>query len=336
MEDHCWRVSKLLKNNIWGIDNMKEKYNLGMYGAGHVARNIAKSCECLSNRIIKYAVASRTFETALKFQKECEFKKAYATYDELLADEAIDIIYISTPTGCHYEDIKKCLFANKNVISEKPFTETFEQAKELFTIAEKKGLVLIDATWTMYLPIYKEIDNLIMGEKDSVKWLFASFGYPGLKNKRLMNPSGGGSLLDKGIYCIAMANRYLLGDLFEVKSHNKYKDGVDIDNKILLKFTDGTARLHSSILHRTTYCLVLKTKRKIIVSRRFWKGESFWIWRFPFVIKHTYLPHKINGYEYEIEEAIKALDTGKIFLDTYKPKDTLKNMQIIDYVRNEM
>lgn len=313
---------------------MKDNYNLGMYGAGHVARNIAAACNCISDRITKYAVASRTYEHALKFQKECFFEKTYKTYDELLSDNNVDIIYISTPTGCHYEDIKKSLSSGKNVICEKTICEIYEQVKELFELAKNSGLILLDATWTMYLPMYQMIDTLVNDKDNPIKWLFASFGYPGLNNKRLMNPAGGGSLLDKGIYCISVANRYLPGQPVDVKFRNKYKDGVDIDNKILLRYSDGIAYLHSSILHRTTYCFVMASKKKIILSRRFWSGSSFYIWDFPFKIQHILCPHKVNGYEYELEEMINLIDAGTLSSQMYSPEETLRNMSVIDIVKN--
>lgn len=81
----------------------------------------------------------------------------YASYEELAADPTVDAIYIATPNALHYENCKLCLEHGKHVLCEKPFTINAEQAKELYALAEKKQLFIMEAFWIRFLPAVCQI-----------------------------------------------------------------------------------------------------------------------------------------------------------------------------------
>ena len=303
-----------------------------MYGAGRVAAQVAYALE-KCDRIIKYSVASRNVDNAEKFKSEYGFKTAYS-YDDLLNDICVDFVYISTPTEMHYEDIKKCLLHNKHVICEKTLTTNSAEAKELFELAEKNNLILLDAIWTLYMPMYQQINDLKKHNTlGRLKYVFASFGYPGLNHSNLLNPIGGGAILDKGIYGIAVANKFFDGDIKRIQKKNKIRNSVDYDSKIKIEYEGGKALVHSSIIHRTSYLLIMKYDKGVLFSKRFWNGKQMYIWRYPFSIKRSSYSFDANGYEYEFCEMVRLMDGNTIESSILTHEDSLKNMYVVDIAK---
>ena len=314
---------------------MKDKYNIGMLGTGAIAKVLSKNIEACDGRIVKYACASRNVDNAHKFAANEGFKIAYSSYEELLQDEDVDIIYVATPTQLHFEHIKMCLEHGKHVITEKPFALNEKEAKELFNLACSKNVVLFDAIWAMYQPIWEDIDQIIRNDFDEeIKYISASFGYPAMNlMPRLLDPVGGGSLYDLGVYCVAAILRILGADYENITSKFKYYKDVDIENHIYLKYKCTRARIHSSIRHRTSYMLFIIGKKGVICSRKFWQGKGFYYWRFPFGFQRKKYNYKVSGYECELMRLIEMLDADKIECDCYKHKDTLAVMHIMDEAR---
>ena len=124
---------------------------LGTIGSGPIVHNILKNV-ARTEGIRLEAAYSRTAEKAQAIADKYGAKKIYTDMDAFLADEEINFVYIATPNLLHYPQAKKALLAGKNVILEKPFTTKLEHARELVNIADEKGLILIDAVPTAFLP----------------------------------------------------------------------------------------------------------------------------------------------------------------------------------------
>ena len=116
-------------------------FKVGIMGAGKIAGVIADTLKDL-DAFEAYAIASRDTEKAAAFAKEHGVTKYYGSYEELVADPDVELIYIATPHSHHYLHAKMCLEAGKNVIVEKPFTATAEQGQELVDLARSKGLAI--------------------------------------------------------------------------------------------------------------------------------------------------------------------------------------------------
>lgn len=97
--------------------------------------------------MILYAIASRSLDTAKAAARKYRFKKAYGSYQELLDDPEVDLVYISTPNGLHYEWASKALKAGKHVLCEKPFTSNADEARQLIQLAKVNKLVCEEAVW---------------------------------------------------------------------------------------------------------------------------------------------------------------------------------------------
>ena len=110
----------------------------GVMGAGKIAHRFCQAMNGINETL--YAIASRDLERAARFVTNYGFAKAYGTYEELLADPEVRCVYVATPHGLHYEHVKLCLDAGKNVLCEKSFTLNHHEAQELFDLARAKGL----------------------------------------------------------------------------------------------------------------------------------------------------------------------------------------------------
>nr|WP_295281109.1 Gfo/Idh/MocA family oxidoreductase [uncultured Blautia sp.] len=150
---------------------------LGILGAGNIAVQMAKTVAGMKDAE-NYAVAARTLERAQAFAEKNGVSKAYGSYEEMLADPEVDLVYIATPHSHHYLHAKMCLEAGKNVLCEKSFTVNAEQARKLFALAKEKNLLITEAIWTRYMPSRKMIDDIIAsGVIGEVTSLTANLNY---------------------------------------------------------------------------------------------------------------------------------------------------------------
>ena len=135
--------------------------NFAILGAGWIADVMSKTLAGMREEVHAYAVASRSLEKAQKFAAEHGFEKAYGSYEQMLADPKVDLVYIAVPHSHHYQWTIASLNAGKHVLCEKAFAVNETQAKEMIDLARQKGLLLAEAIWTRYQPARRMIDDLI-------------------------------------------------------------------------------------------------------------------------------------------------------------------------------
>ena len=125
------------------------KINLGIIGAGWIADKMAETLTGLGNpEIIPYAISSRSLDKARSFASRWGFTKAYGSYDEMLADPEVNLVYIATPHSHHYAHARLAVEAGKAVLCEKAFTANAREAADLLALAESKGVFITEAIWT--------------------------------------------------------------------------------------------------------------------------------------------------------------------------------------------
>ena len=183
-------------------------------GCGHIATKMAKAVKALETRnmgVECYAVASRTLDKAKQFAAEYGFGRTYGSYEELVQDADVDLIYIATPHSEHYNNILLCLEHNKNLLVEKAFTANALMASEVIALAEEKGVFMCEAMWTRFLPaVQMEKDWILAGKIGKVESVEADFSMPLSHIGRLHKPElAGGALLDLGIYSLTFADIFL-------------------------------------------------------------------------------------------------------------------------------
>ena len=199
---------------------------IGILGAGGIAVQMAKTVAGMKD-VENYAVAARSFERAQAFAEKYGFSKAYGSYEEMLADPQVDLVYIATPHSHHYLHAKMCLEAGKNVLCEKAFTVNADQARKLFALAKEKDLLITEAIWTRYMPSRKMIDDIISsGVIGEVTAVTANLNYAISEVERIRKPElAGGALLDVGVYTINFASM-VLGDKQQILYGKGYIEDV--------------------------------------------------------------------------------------------------------------
>lgn len=312
--------------------------NIGILGTGSIAERMSATINKMNNAHL-YAVASRTAEKAKSFSERYHIENYYATYEELVKDKNIDLVYIATPHSRHYEDCMMCLENGKNVLCEKAFTANAKQAEKVFEYAKSHNVFVSEAIWTRFMPMRFVLNDIIKtGVIGEISSLTANIGYNLLNKERVQKPElAGGALLDIGIYTINFALMTFGNDIAEIKStciKNKY--GVDIIDNILITFNDNkTALLHNNTTANTDKLGVIYGTNGRIEFNNINNCESIKVILNNGEIQNYETPPQISGYEYEVEASLNAIKAGKIETDFMPHYETLHVMKIMDNLRNE-
>lgn len=306
-------------------------------GPGGIARSLAKAVQGL-DEVEAYAVASREYERAKAFADEWGFQKAYGSYEEMLADPEVELVYVATPHSHHYRYAKLCLEYGKHVLVEKAFTVNAKQAEELIRISEEKKLLLAEAIWTRYMPSRKMIDDAVdSGIIGPVTSLTANLGYPLKHVERMQNPElAGGALLDLGVYTINFALMAFHGQVKNVQASAVMSPkGIDWMNSITLTFDDGKmAVLHSNMLALPDREGVINGEKGYIEVQNINNCEEIRIYdENRQLIARQQVPEQINGYEYEVLACRQAILDGKYECPQMPHSEILRVMRLMDQVR---
>lgn len=151
---------------------------IGIIGTGWIAEKMAITLEGMEG-VEAYAVASRQLQTACDFADRWGFTRTYGSYEEMLDDEEVELVYIATPHSHHFEHARMSLLKGKAVLCEKAFTANARQAEELLNLAKEKELFITEAIWTRYMPLSQTINDLVNGGIiGRPMTLSANLGYP--------------------------------------------------------------------------------------------------------------------------------------------------------------
>lgn len=202
-----------------------KKLNIGVMGCAAIARNMMIPAIMSSANRNLIAVASRTKQKAETFAKafDCE---PIEGYENLLAREDIDAVYMPLPTGLHDEWINKTLASGKHVLAEKSIAANYASAIKMVELAREKKLVLMEDFMFQYHSQHRFVFDLIdKGEVGEIRVVNAKFGFPPLpkNNFRYDDQVGGGALLDAAGYTVR-AIQFILGNDYEVKAANLKMD----------------------------------------------------------------------------------------------------------------
>lgn len=201
--------------------NDKKIYKVGILGCANIAVRSLIPAYYINNRYMVYAIASRNIEKASSVAEKYGCK-AYGSYDELLSDKDVDVVYMPLPTGMHYEWGKKILMAGKHLLSEKSLAYSYEQVKDLVDIARNNGLLIMENfQFRFHTQTQWVRDQIASGKLGEIRCFRSSFGFPPFKdadNIRYIKNLGGGALLDAGAYTVKSMNVIFPNENFKYKS----------------------------------------------------------------------------------------------------------------------
>lgn len=212
--------------------------NWAVLGTGVIANEMAQALVKMNKRL--YAVANRTHQKALDFAERYGVQKVYDQIDEVFEDEAVDIIYITSPHNTHYEFMKKALEHGKHILVEKSITLNSRELDEMIAFAAEKKLILAEAMTIWHMPIYKKLWEIIqsgqLGKVQIITMNFGSFKEYDMSNRFFNMNLAGGAMLDIGVYALSIVRSFMEEKPEDIVSQWKASPtGSDEQATILLK-----------------------------------------------------------------------------------------------------
>jgi len=321
---------------------MSKKIRWGVLGCGKIANKFASDIKLVPEAELT-AIASRNPEKLESFSKQHQPALTFNTYEALAASAAVDVIYVATPHGLHYEHVMLCLRERKAVLCEKAFALNLAQAREMVEFARKEKIFLMEAFWTKFLPQYEKVMEIInSGQIGEVKLIQSDFGFkaPEPKAQRLYDPLlGGGSLLDIGIYPVFLAQT-ILGKPTQVQAFiTPFESGVDEQCAMTMKFAGGGLAVLSSTFAVETpvEAVIAGTGGRIVLRNRFHNASATIELVLDREDPQTIDVHREEGfgYQFEIRHVNECLRKGLTESPVMSHADTLMLMETLDRIRKD-
>ncbi|GAT64171.1 Gfo/Idh/MocA family protein [Paludibacter jiangxiensis] len=319
---------------------MKNTIKWGILGTGWIARKFADALQVADNCEL-YAVGSRTNESANHFAADYQLNVAYGSYEELVKDPQVDVVYIATPHNLHLENTLLALDNGKHVLCEKPMGVNEQEVIRMIATAKEKNLFLMEALWSRFLPhIIKTRELIESGAIGAVNLLTATFcvrSENGPEHRHYNVDLCGGTILDIGIYNIFLS-LFLFGKPENVSAVATLSDqGIDTncsysftypENKLSVMYSsflanpEVVAEIHGTegeiSLEHLWFC-----PGKITLTKKNGSEEIF-----SFDIKK-------NGYEFEAEEVARCVLNGQTESNLWSHNESLLLVSTMDDIRKK-
>jgi len=319
---------------------MQKKFRWGIIGPGKIAHQFAQAIHATENGIL-LAVGSRDLLRAREFAALYSAERSYGSYEAVIDDDEVDIVYIAVPHHLHYEYTRQCLLKGKAVLCEKPATINLRQFDQLAAISADRKVFYMDALWSRFTPVtLKMIELIAAGAVGEIKVVKADFGFKANYDpaSRLFNPvMGGGSLLDIGIYPVFLSV-LLLGYPVDIKANAVMAPtGIDASCNMALRYQSGAiASLYSTLLAETDNTAEISgTRGRIYLNRPFYRSTSLRLVNEEGEQSFE-LPFLKNGKEYEAMEVMSCLEAGLTESSLLPLSFTRDMMRLMDNVRKQI
>ncbi|TDE43414.1 Gfo/Idh/MocA family oxidoreductase [Nonomuraea mesophila] len=313
----------------------------GILATGGIANAFTRDLVAHGHRVA--AVGSRSADNARAFAGKWGIEHAHGSYDELVADPDVDIVYVATPHNFHAANATAALENGKHVLVEKAFTVNAAEARAVFQLGRSKGLLVMEAMWTRFLPHMAYVRSVIeRGLVGDVRSLHADHTQrlPSDPAHRLNNLDlAGGCLLDVGVYPVSFAHD-ILGDPAEVTGRGTLRDtGVDVCVATVMRHrNDAVSTTYSSMETRgPNTAVVLGTEGRIEIDE---------VWYFPAAVTVKNVagqelerfdePVTGRGMQYQAAEAERLIAEGEMESPLMTHEQSVAVMTTMDAVREEI
>lgn len=313
----------------------------GILGTGFIAG--LQTQDLIENGFTVQAVGSRTRESSKAFAEAYGVATAHGSYEDLVADPLVDVVYIATPHPFHHANALLALNAGKHVLVEKSFTMNAREAQDIVDFAESKGLVALEAMWSRFLPHMIRIRAIIEeGTIGEVRKVVASHNQSLPKDPahRLNDPAlGGGALLDLGIYPVSFAFD-ILGTPETIRaSASMTATGVDRQTAAIFEYVGGQQAIVDCELDAAS------ANRAMVIGTEGWIDiESTWYNPTPFtvhamdgsVVERYEQPVNSRGMQYQAAELERLVREGVTAGTILPPRESVAVMAAMDEIRRQI
>jgi predicted dehydrogenase len=313
----------------------------GIVGTGGIARQFTQDLLLTGHAVS--AVGSRTRENAQRFAALFGLAAAHASYEALVADPAVDLVYVATPHPQHYPNAKLALDAGKHVLVEKPFALNAAQARSLVTLAAGRGLLALEAMWTRWLPHMARLREIVaagtIGELRSMSadhtQLLPADPAHRINDLRL----GGGALLDLGVYPVSFASQ-LFGAPQSIQAVATFKEtGADAQVATMFRYPGGqiATTYSASVSRGPNVAVVLGSGGRIEIDSVWYTATGLRVYdNVGTLIEEYRLPVQGRGMHYQADEAERLISEGRTASDILPPQETVAVMATLDAIRHQI
>ena len=323
------------------MSNTTQRPGWGIIGAGRIAA--AQAADLRTAGLPLAAIGSRSIEKAQAFAERFDIPYAHGSYEALVSDPDVQIVYIATPHPMHAPHAILAAEAGTHVLVEKPFTLNAKEARAIFDAADKAGVIVMEAMWTRFLPMMHRIMNIISsGGIGDPRALLADHNQliPYEASARLHEPElGGGALLDLGIYPLSFAQR-IFGTPTRITARGTLTDkGVDELVAIIMEYGGGEqASIHTGFLTPgPNVASVVGSSGRIDIDRTWYNQSSFTHYGPGGEIIERY-EDTIDGrgMQYQALELERLVIEGQHESKVMSREDTISIMEQMDEIRRQI
>jgi predicted dehydrogenase len=320
---------------------MTDKTRWGILATGLIARLFTSDLLKLGHKVT--AVGSRSYKTASSFAAEFGIAKAHGSYEALFSDPDVDVVYVATPHPLHAPNAIAALEGGKHVLVEKPFTINAVEARQVMDLAERKGLLALEAMWTRFLPHMIRIRQILAsGTLGEIRSVVADHtqDLPDDPTHRLNALElGGGALLDLGIYPISFAWD-VLGAPKSVQATARLRaTGADAEVATLFRHSGGAVSLTLSMSDATgpNVATVIGTQGRIDIDSVWYKPTNFRVYdNQGDVVEQFKSSVPGRGMQYQAAEVERLIRTGKLISEILPSSQTIAIMETLDAIRAQI
>ena len=320
---------------------MTHSFRWGIIAPGRIAHRFAQALEAVEGAKLQ-AVASRDAERARTFAMQYGAPAAYDSAEALALDPEVDAVYIASPHRFHHEQSRLFLLSGKPVLVEKPFTVNAPEAADLIDVAQAKGLFLMEALWSRYLPVWLQVREWLeqgaIGDVHLITSMFCFHPERDPADRKFNHDLAGGALLDLGVYNVSLSEWVSREPASEVFAVGQIGDtGVDELTSVTLRYPSGAVAQFTcgfqfeGINEFTAY----GTDGAIRVQPKFWESTRVTLFSEGRETTANF-PFRRNGFEYQIEEAMACVRDGRREREVTPLRSTLSTMKTIDRIREQI
>ena len=311
----------------------------GILATGSIAANFCRDLALVDDNEIT-AVGSRRPEAARAFADQVGATRAHGSYEELVADPDVDVVYVATPHSRHLEDVMLCFEAGKHVLCEKALTMNETDSVHLVEEARRRGLFFAEAMWMRTQPNVRAMRQIAqdgdLGEVVQVRAELGMVAKP--ERERLWDPSlGASALLDVGIYPLTFAH-LILGEPVDIAATGVLSDrGVDVNGGATLTYDSGAVAsiAWTQLAQGDNRAVIAGPAGRIEVPGRFHEPSGFSVVT-PDSSTSTSLPVTGRGYSHEIEEVAACLRRGLTESPLLPLDETLSIQRQMDEILSQL
>ena len=312
----------------------------GIIGCGNIANKFASDLALIEDAEL-FAVASRSEKRAKEFQQKHHANKSYSNYEELLADEDINIVYIATPHISHAKWSIKAMEQGKHVLCEKPLALNKKETTDILETSKRTNQFFMEALWTRFNPSFVAIKKLIdEGVIGDVKYINADFSFKADKplDGRVLNLElGGGAILDIGIYP-AFLTYSLLGIPEEILAKSIFHEVTkcDMQTSMIFQYSNAQAVLYSSFASKSAMTAKISgTEGQIHIPDPWHVPQGFTLIKND-QEKYFDLPTTGIGFSHEIIECHQCIRENSIESKIWSHQNSMDLISILDSVREQI